>query len=69
MKFTQPPYSDELIQSTLDHWGPLYKEKEGKELSKADAEEILTNLFEFFGVLAEINERQSASRTTANSVE
>ena len=40
MRFPQPPYSEKLIQSTLDHWGPLYKEKEGKELTKADAEEI-----------------------------
>ena len=69
MRFPKPPYSEKLIQSTLDDWGPLYKEKEGKDLSRADAEEILTNLFGFFNVLAEIDERQNSGKKAADSVE
>ena len=68
-RLPKPPYSEKLIQSTLDHWGPLYKEKEGKELTRADAEEILTNLFGYFEVLARIDEQQNAGKKIANSVE
>ena len=69
MYFPQPPYSEKLIQSTLEHWRPLYREKEGKDLTRVDAEEILTNLFRFFEVLARIDEQQKAGKETANSVE
>jgi len=58
MRFPQPPYSEDLIQSTLKQWGPLYKEKECKELTRPDAKEILINLFGFFNVLVEIDEER-----------
>lgn len=49
--------------------GPLQKEKERKELTRADAEEILTNLFASLEVLARIDEQQNSGKKTADSVE
>ncbi len=41
----------------MDFWGPKYAEKEGKEIAKADAEEILRNLDGFFSILLEVDEK------------
>jgi len=52
------PYNEKLIQSTLDFWGPKYAEKEGKQITRADAEEILRTLDGFFSVLLDIDQKQ-----------
>ena len=67
MRFPRLPNSEKLIQSTLDLWGPLYKEKEVKELTKADAKEILTNLFGYLNALAKCAE--DAERKKLNATE
>ncbi len=54
------PYSEKLIQSTLDFWGPRYAAK-GEQLTKADAEEILRNLDGYFSLLIELDKKMSSS--------
>ena len=51
------PYSEKLIQSTLDFWGPKYAETKGEQITKDDAEEILRNLDGFFSILLEVDEK------------
>ena len=49
-------YSNELIQSTLDYWGPKYAEM-GEKLTEEYSREILNNLIGFFVLLAEIDQK------------
>ena len=55
--FFHYPYSDKLIQSTLDFWGYKYAQR-GEQLTRADAEEILRNLGGFFDTLWDIDQAQ-----------
>lgn len=48
LRFPEAPYSEELIQSTIETWEPVA----GYKLTREDAEEILTNLLGYFGTLA-----------------
>ena len=45
------PYSKELIQKTLDLWGPKYAKK-GEKLTEQDAIEILDNMIGLVELLA-----------------
>lgn len=49
-------YSKELIQDTLDFWGPKYAER-GEILTEQDAIEILDNVIGLFDLLAEIDRK------------
>ena len=49
-------YSKELIQDTLDFWGPKYAER-GEILTEQDAIEILDNMIGFFDLLAEMDKK------------
>ena len=55
--FFHYPYSDKLIQSTLDFWEYKYAQR-GEQLTRADAEEILRNLGGFFDTLWDIDQAQ-----------
>ena len=54
MLFLESPYSEKLIQSTIDFWQPRYK----KTLTRDDAEEILRNLSGFLNTLWEMDQNQ-----------
>lgn len=54
-------WSEEMIQMTLDQWNPISLEKEGKELTRDDAIEILNNCVNLFEALAEIDQKQKKS--------
>ncbi len=49
-RFFHYPYSEKLIQHTLGGWGPIAA-KRGEQINRADAEEILRNLDNFFDAL------------------
>ncbi len=55
-------YSKELIQNTLNFWGPKYAEI-GEKLTEQDAIEILDNLTGYFDLLAELDKKYNVEET------
>ncbi|MDD5236555.1 MAG: hypothetical protein PHU91_02705 [Candidatus Omnitrophica bacterium] len=53
-------YSKELIQKTLDYWGPKYA-LIGQNLTAEDAREILDNLCGLIEYLAELDKKFNQS--------
>jgi len=49
-------WSKEMIQKTLDVWGPKYAEK-GVQLTEEDAREILDNVTGLFDLLYELDQK------------
>ena len=59
-------YSRELIQNTLDYWGPQYSSI-GEKLTEEDAREILDNVIGLFDLLAELDREHNQCQKSASS--